>query len=146
MTENKIGFGVLGPLQMSVDGTPVPLGAPKQRAVLAMLVINRNRPVGIDSLINAVWERVARRRGAGQPALLYLQPAPAARRRRNRHAKSVLVNAPPGYRLNVADADCDLGRFIVEKTAGVHAAAAGRFEQASQPPVRRTGRMARTGP
>ena len=41
-----VGFGVLGPLQMSVDGTLVPLGTPKQRAVLAMLVINRNRPVG----------------------------------------------------------------------------------------------------
>src|SRR4029078_5568018 len=41
-----VGFGVLGPLQMSVDGTLVPFGTPKQRAVLAMLVNNRNRPVG----------------------------------------------------------------------------------------------------
>jgi SARP family transcriptional regulator, regulator of embCAB operon len=41
-----VGFGVLGPLQMSVDGTLVPLGTPKQRAVLATLVINPNRPVG----------------------------------------------------------------------------------------------------
>ena len=37
---------MLGPLQICVDGAPVPLGTPKQRAVLAMLVINRNRPVG----------------------------------------------------------------------------------------------------
>ena len=28
--------------------------------------------------------------------------------------------------------DCDLGRFIAEKNAGVHAAAAGRFEEASR--------------
>jgi len=41
-----VGFGVLGPLQMSVDGTLVPLGTRKQRGVLTMLVINRNRPVG----------------------------------------------------------------------------------------------------
>ena len=47
MGETGLNFGVLGPLQLSVDGTPVPLGAPKQRAVLAMLVINRNRPVGV---------------------------------------------------------------------------------------------------
>ena len=45
--------------------------------------------------------------------------------------RTVLASAPPGYRLTVADADCDLGRFITEKTAGIHAAAAGRFEQAS---------------
>ena len=57
MGETGLNFGVLGPLQLSVDGTPVPLGAPKQRAVLAMLVINRNRPVGVESLINAVWDQ-----------------------------------------------------------------------------------------
>ena len=45
--------------------------------------------------------------------------------------RTVLANAPPGYRLTVADGACDLGRFITEKTAGVRAAAAGRFEQAS---------------
>src|SRR6202789_3712649 len=50
------GFGVLGPLQLSAGGTLVPLGAPKQRAVLAMLVMNRNRAVSGDSLIDAVWQ------------------------------------------------------------------------------------------
>ena len=35
---DKIGFGLLGPLQVTVDGAPVPLGTPKQRAVLAVLV------------------------------------------------------------------------------------------------------------
>jgi len=119
----------LGPLQLSVEGTPVPLGAPKQRAVLAMLVINRNRPVGVESLINAVWDQ---------------SPVPAARASIQSYVsnlrrllgdagidtRTVLVSAPPGYRLTVADADCDLGRFIVEKTAGIRAAAAGRFEQA----------------
>jgi DNA-binding SARP family transcriptional activator len=54
---NKIGFGVLGALEMSVDGAPVSLGTPKQRAVLAVLVMNRNGPVGIDSLITAAWEQ-----------------------------------------------------------------------------------------
>jgi DNA-binding SARP family transcriptional activator len=44
---------------------------------------------------------------------------------------AVLASAPPGYRLSVADAQCDLGRFVSEKTAGIQAAAAGRFEEAS---------------
>lgn len=48
-------FGVLGPLQMIAGGGPMPLGAPKQRA---MLVLNRNRPVSVDSLINAVWDQL----------------------------------------------------------------------------------------
>ena len=48
-----VQFGVLGPLQMSVGGTLVPLGTPKQRAVLAVLVVNANRPIDIDTLIGA---------------------------------------------------------------------------------------------
>jgi len=130
MRGTGLGFGVLGPLLMSVDGTPVPLGAAKQRAVLAMFVLNRNRPVAIDSLINAVWDQ---------------SPVPAARVTIQSYvsnlrrllgsvgldARGVLAKAPPGYRLNVAEADCDLGRFNTERIAGVHATAAGQFEQAS---------------
>ena len=59
---------------MTVDGAPVTLGTPKLRAVLAMLVMNRNRPVSIDSLITAAWEE-ARLQSQGQPALLHLQSA-----------------------------------------------------------------------
>jgi SARP family transcriptional regulator, regulator of embCAB operon len=130
MRNPGLGFGVLGPLVMTANGTRVALGAPKQRAVLAMLLINRNRPVSVDSLIDAVWDS---------------DPVPAARtsiqsyvstlRRLIRSAggnpHTVLASAPPGYQLSVADADCDVGRFLTEKTAGVRAAAAGRFEEAS---------------
>jgi DNA-binding SARP family transcriptional activator len=130
MRSTGLGFGVLGPLLMTAHGIRVPLGPPKQRAVLAMLVINRNRPASVESLVNAVWDE---------------DPVPAARTSIQSHVSNlrrllraagvdpyqVLTSAPPGYQLSVADADCDLGRFIAEKTAGVQAAAAGRFEEAS---------------
>jgi SARP family transcriptional regulator, regulator of embCAB operon len=127
MAENKIGFGVLGPLQMTVDGAPVPLGTPKLRAVLAMLVMNRNRPVGIDSLIAAAWEQFP-----PSEARASLHSYISNLRRLLGESRSMLVNAPPGYRLTVADTDCDIGRFIIQKNAGVQAAAAGRFEEASR--------------
>jgi len=38
-----------------VDGRPVPLGARKQRAVLAMLAFKANRPVPADHLIEGLW-------------------------------------------------------------------------------------------
>jgi hypothetical protein len=41
-----------------------------------------------------------------------------------------VLASKPGYRLNVPDSSCDLGRFATEKAAGVQAAAAGRFRQA----------------
>src|ERR1700753_3332610 len=94
MTNTGLGFGVLGPLLMTSYGVRVPVGAPKQRAVLAMLLINRNRPVSVESLINAVWGE---------------EPVPAARTSIQAHVSNlrrllrtagvdpyqVLASAPP---------------------------------------------------
>lgn len=131
MTGESAEFGVLGPLQICVDGAAVPLGTPKQRAVLAMLLINRNRPVATAALIDAAWEQF---------------PPPDPRASLHSYVsnlrkllgtvgmdpRTALVSAPPGYRLNVPESACDIGRFASEKNAGVQAAAAGRFEQASR--------------
>ena len=129
MSSTRLGFGLLGPLHVTVNDAPVALGTPKQRAVLAFLLINRNRAISTESLIDAVWDG---------------EPVPAARATIHTHvsnlrrllggseqeAHSALVKAAPGYRLNVAAGSCDLDRFIIEKAAGLNAAAAGRFEQA----------------
>jgi DNA-binding SARP family transcriptional activator len=131
MSGIKIEFGVLGPLQMTVDGAPRPLGTPKQRAVLAVLVMNRNRPVSTDSLITAAWEQwpPAEAKASLHSYISNLRKLLSAA---GADPKSALVNAAPGYRLAVDDDACDLGRFVTEKAAGVHAAAAGQFEQASR--------------
>jgi DNA-binding SARP family transcriptional activator len=131
MADKRLEFGLLGPLEMSIDGTLVPLGTPKQRAVLAMLVINRNRPVGVDSLITALWEEWPPS-GARASIHSYVSNLRKLLSGAGIDPRAVLAAAPPGYRLSISDHTCDLGRFIAEKTAGVHAAAAGRFEQASQ--------------
>lgn len=134
IADHRIGgidLGVLGPLEMTVNGTGARLGTPKQRAVLAMLAINRNCAVAMDSLIDVVWEEA---------------PPPAARSTVHCYVsnlrglisgggvdpRSVLAKIPPGYRLVVADNQCDLGRFNAAKASGIHAAASGRFEQASR--------------
>ena len=131
MAEKVAEFGVLGPLQICVDGAPIALGTPKQRAVLAMLLINRNRPVGTDALIEAAWEQF---------------PPPDPRASLHSYvsnlrkllgsigvdSRTALVSAPPGYRLAVPENNCDIGRFVLGKNAGVQAAASGKFEQACE--------------
>ena len=131
MTDSGLGFGVLGPLQMNVDGQPVSLGTPKQRAVLAMLVINRNRPVSIDALITAAWEQWPPPE-ARASLHSYVSNLRRLLSKVNVDPRTVLVSAPPGYRLNIADTACDIGRFVAEKNAGVQDAADGRFEHASR--------------
>jgi DNA-binding SARP family transcriptional activator len=102
----------------------VPLGTPKQRAVLAVLVINRNRPVAFGWLITAAWEQ-----WPPSEARASLHSYISNLRRLLGDARSMLENAPPGYRLTVEDTACDIDRFVIEKTTGVQAAAAGQFEQ-----------------
>ncbi len=129
--QHDVGFGVLGPLQMSVNGSVVPLGTPKQRAVLAMLLINRNRRVGIDLLVDAAWEQgpPVRAKDTLYSYVSNLRRLMAGVGGENR---DLLASAPHGYRLAVLDSQYDLGRFVAEKDAGVRAAADGRFEQAGE--------------
>ncbi len=128
--QDGVRFGVLGPLQVSVDGSVVPLGTPKQRAVLAMLLINRNRPVSANSLVDAAWEQ-----GPPAAARTTLSSYVSNLRRllagAGAKSRDILASAPPGYRLAVLDSQYDLGRFVTEKSAGARGAADGRFEEAS---------------
>ena len=48
-------FRLLGAIEAFADGTPLALGGPKQKALLAMLVLADQRSVSIDQLTDAVW-------------------------------------------------------------------------------------------
>src|SRR3954464_16083132 len=46
---------VLGPIEARMDGREIPLGAVKQRAVLAMLALHANATVSADELMEGLW-------------------------------------------------------------------------------------------
>ena len=48
-------FLILGPLEARVDGRELPLGGAKQRALLALLLLQRNEVVSTDRLIDGLW-------------------------------------------------------------------------------------------
>lgn len=125
-----LDFGVLGPLRVRVNGQPVALGTPKQSAVLALLLINRNRPVPRDSIIAALWDEDSPQADAIHNLHVYVANLRKVLGSSGVDPKTVLASARPGYQLNVPDAAFDLGRFNTEKAAGVQAAAAGRFRLA----------------
>jgi YVTN family beta-propeller protein len=50
-----IGYRLLGPLEVTVDGTAVDLGGLKQRALLAILLLHANQPVHRDVLVDRLW-------------------------------------------------------------------------------------------
>jgi serine/threonine-protein kinase len=51
-------FLILGPLEVSDDGRKLALGGPKQRAVLAHLILRANHVVPADLLIDGLWGEV----------------------------------------------------------------------------------------
>ena len=51
----RVQFRLLGPLQVDARDGPVSLGGPKQRAVLANLLVRPNQVVPADTLIDEVW-------------------------------------------------------------------------------------------
>ena len=62
-----LGVRVLGlappalPLELRLDGRPIPLPGGKPKAVLAGLLVSRNRVVPADSLADAIWDAVVAR-------------------------------------------------------------------------------------
>src|SRR4051794_24073182 len=55
LTQPRMQIHVLGHLEATVDDRPVAVGGAKQRAVLAMLGLEANRPVTADRLIDGLW-------------------------------------------------------------------------------------------
>lgn len=48
-------IGLLGEFAASYGGVPLDLGGPRQRAVLAMLVVHRGQPVSTEQIIDCLW-------------------------------------------------------------------------------------------
>jgi len=63
----KVEFRLLGEFQVLVDGRPVEIGHPRQRGVLVALLVDANRLVSVDQLVDRVWG--ARRPSGPRPAL-----------------------------------------------------------------------------
>ena len=99
-----VEFSVLGPVEAVVDGRPVPLPAAKPRALLAILLLSRNRVVPVHELIADLWgeeppETAAK---ALQVYVSQLRKAIGADR---------VLTKPPGYSVRVDDGELDLDRF-----------------------------------
>lgn len=120
---------------MTIDGLAQPLGGIKPRAVLAMLVINRNFVVSAESLAAAAWDDHPPEEFRASLHVI-VSNLRKVLRIANRDPKAVLATASPGYRLSITDQECDLGRFRALTAAGSRFSASGRHEEASTHYVR----------
>ena len=99
-----IEFRVLGPMEVVDGGRPLELGGPKQRTLLAALLVHANEVVSAERLIDALWDE--------QPP----ETAHAALQVHVSQLRKVLgrdriVTRAPGYLLRVEGDELDLERF-----------------------------------
>lgn len=109
MAAGRLEFRILGPLEVLADGEPVSIGGPKQRALLALLLLSANRVVSRDRLLGELF--------------VELSPNSAHHALRNQISRlrkvlsatganpPRLVARPPGYLLRVEPDELDLERF-----------------------------------
>src|SRR5205823_4335259 len=124
---------ILGPLEASRSGHAVPLGGPRQRAVLALLLLEANRVVSMDRLAEDVWGGDPPEGWAStlQTYVFHLRRALEPDRARG-GAGEVLVTSGRGYLLRVDGKHMDAARFQDGFTAGRAALEAGRPAEAVQ--------------
>ncbi len=107
MRHNRgVWFAVLGPVEArSAAGDPVPLGGPRPRSLLALLLLDAGRVVGTDRLVDGLY-------GDHPPgdAANALQ-AQVSRLRRKIGDDARIESHPAGYRLAVEPDQVDLHRF-----------------------------------
>jgi DNA-binding SARP family transcriptional activator len=97
-------FRILGPLEVEADGRVLPIGRRQPRALLTVLLLDANRVVSRDRLMEALWgdEPPERATNALQVYVSQLRKAIGADR---------VVTKAPGYSLRVEEGELDLDRF-----------------------------------
>lgn len=104
--DSGLRIGVLGPLEVTVDGVVADLGGPKQRAVLGVLVALAPDAVLVERLVDEVW-------GSGGPAnpLRSLQVYISSLRSALGPYGDRLLNEGRAYRFDLSGVEVDAMRF-----------------------------------
>jgi DNA-binding SARP family transcriptional activator len=121
-------FRILGPLEVADGDSVLPLAGTKQRALLALLLLNVNETVSTDRLIEELWgeELPESGRAALQVRISQLRKALGPR-------GELVVTRAPGYVLRLEREQLDLHRFerlVGEADAAEPALAAAKLREA----------------
>src|SRR3954470_24022111 len=117
-------FGILGSLVVRVDGRELPLGAAKQRALLAVLLLRAGEPVPVATLVDRLW-------GEKPPATAVKAAQVYVSQLRKTLGERTIETHPLGYVLRLEDdAALDLRRCALLLERGRRLLADGDAEDA----------------
>ena len=117
-------FRILGPLEVRDGDSEVPVRGGKQHALLALLLVNANRTLAIDRIVDELW-------GEDVPESAHKMVQISVSWLRKVLPRGTLHTRPPGYAVIVEWERLDLHRFeelVAEARAALDA---GRSERAA---------------
>jgi DNA-binding SARP family transcriptional activator len=97
-------FKILGPLEIVGENGPVALGAPKQRALVALLLLHAGETLSTDRIVDELW-------GRKPPKTATTSLWNLVTHVRKLLPPKVLVTKPGGYSLQLGDHELDLRSF-----------------------------------
>ena len=118
-------FKLLGPLEVGDRSAPISIAGRKQRALLARLLLDANRTVAADRLVDDLW-------GESVPDSAHKMVQIYVSQLRKVLPDGLLQTRPPGYAVEVEPASIDLVRFEQLRREGEAAHAAGNAELAAR--------------
>ncbi|MBB5783077.1 AfsR/SARP family transcriptional regulator [Nonomuraea jabiensis] len=122
--ESEARFALLGPVSVDGPDGPITLGSPKQRTALAALLLEANRTVSNDRLVDLIWgERAPRTAVARLQVYIHELRALVGKERISR------VGA--GYRIHAGPDELDLQLFEAYRAAARADAEEGRHTDAA---------------
>jgi len=127
MADGGLEFRILGPLEVWADGLPMPIGGPRQRALLAILLLSANRVVSRDRLVE---ELLPHKSGEAGERSLKVQVSRLRKALGSAGGERILARAP-GYVLRVEPGELDLERFEHSLAEGRQAFEEGDAERAA---------------
>ncbi|WP_067677067.1 BTAD domain-containing putative transcriptional regulator [Nocardia miyunensis] len=129
--EARVDLRVLGPVELRLGDATVAIGGRNPSAMLALLMLNRDRVVRSDELIHQIWGSDA---AQAPPARLHVLVSKLRSQLRGQSVDdaAVIASDAAGYRLALDDAHCDLGRFESARSAAAAASAAGDHAEAAR--------------
>jgi serine/threonine-protein kinase len=103
-----VEFLILGPVEVRREGTPLPLRSPKERALLALLVVHSRRVLSTERILDELWPQ------GPPPSGVKTVRYHVSKLREVLHGDgddTVLVTVPGGYVLDVDAEQIDAARF-----------------------------------
>src|ERR1700677_4350634 len=122
-------FQLLGPLAVMAEGHEHGVGGPRERVILAALLLERGRLLSTDRLVDALWGDAPPESARGQ---VHICISVLRRRLATAAGCSAIETRRPGYVLRIGDGSCDLDEFTRLAAAGRRQAAMNRHEAAAE--------------